>query len=250
MARFIVLKGKGKAQIYTTSGLTTDVGRSDEMDLVLPDVSVSRHHARITDDRGDVQIEDMGSQNGVQLKGERLIKGMPQRLNTGDEVHVGNLVLVLLKPSARFYKGRFVQYMTSYSPHTTDDSPPAAGDSLPAADSSGQSTQRLSLADLDALQKKRALIQNARVYVAKNETMYWHPEERTLTFGKDAMVTVGGFLTKAVAAEVVWEDNWHVLKKADGLAKVYANNKVIRTHRLRNGDRFKVGDTEFVYQEQ
>ncbi len=235
MARFVVLKGKGKAQVYETTGPKTDVGRSDEMGLVLSDPSVSRHHAQINVDRNGTQLKDMGSQNGLKVNGKRLAKGAVQPLTSGDEIHLGEFILTLVGADERFYKGRFVEYLTAYSPNNTE---------------TGElSTYRLSAEELAALERKQGMIQNARVHMAENESVFWYPEDRSLTFGKKAMVAVGGLLTSAVDAEVIWQDKWHVLKKVGGLGKVTANDETIRLHRLRNGDRFRVGNTSFVYLE-
>ena len=45
------------------------LGRAEDNDLVLPDVGVSRRHARIIVDNAGVTIEDLGSGNGTLLKG-------------------------------------------------------------------------------------------------------------------------------------------------------------------------------------
>jgi predicted component of type VI protein secretion system len=235
MARFIVVKGKGKAQVYETSGPKTEVGRSDEMDLVLPDPSVSRHHARITVGRDGIQLGDVGSQNGVKVNGKRLAREAVQHLQDNDEIQLGEFILVLVGSGERFYKGRFIDYFTAYSPGATD--------------TADLSTYRFSAAELAALERKKGLIMNARVHLAENEKVFWYPEDRPLTIGKKAMVAVGGLLTGAVDAEVNWQDKWHVLKKVGGLGKVTVNEEVTRMHRLRNGDRFKVGNTGFLYLE-
>jgi len=232
---FIVLKDEGKAQVFETTGAITEVGRSEEMDLVLPDVSVSRHHARIIAEENEVHFEDPGSHNGVLINGERLEGGTSQRLQSGDKIQLGQFTLVLLKQRERFYKGRFIEYMMHYSPHATDESELA--------------TYRLSAAEIAALQRKLMLIENARVHLANNKKMFWHPEDRALTFGKDGMVVVGGLLTSSISAAITWEEEWHMLKKTAGISRVYANGEVILNHRLCNGDRFKVGDTDFVYME-
>jgi hypothetical protein len=43
----------------------TQMGRAEDNDLVLPDIGVSRRHARIVVDRDEVRIEDLGSGNGT-----------------------------------------------------------------------------------------------------------------------------------------------------------------------------------------
>ena len=67
------------------------VGRSEDAQLRLPNVSVSRRHARITRTRDAVHIEDLDSQNGVVLNGERVTDAV---LAVGDAVQLGRYQIV------------------------------------------------------------------------------------------------------------------------------------------------------------
>lgn len=69
------------------------LGRSPDSDIYLDDFSVSRTHARITQDgNGFHIIEDLTSRNGTWLNHVELIK--PTRLHTGDMVRVGGIILL------------------------------------------------------------------------------------------------------------------------------------------------------------
>ena len=82
------------------------IGRWDADNGVFPDVDldahdseakVSRRHARILHENGKYAIEDLGSTNGTYVnRGRRLIPGIPQLINNGDEIIVG-------KTFMRFY---------------------------------------------------------------------------------------------------------------------------------------------------
>lgn len=67
------------------SGLT--VGREAGNALVIPDPSVSRHHARIALESGTLVVYDLGSTNGVFVNGQRV---QQQALRAGDMVRFGN----------------------------------------------------------------------------------------------------------------------------------------------------------------
>ncbi len=69
---------------------TTRMGRSDDNDLVLPDVGVSRRHLQVVVDAEGATVEDLGSGNGTYLGGRRI---QSQRLRDGDEVSIDPFTL-------------------------------------------------------------------------------------------------------------------------------------------------------------
>jgi signal transduction histidine kinase/pSer/pThr/pTyr-binding forkhead associated (FHA) protein len=80
-----------------TTGATRDltpralrIGRAWENDVCLPDASVSRFHARVYHDTGELWIEDLGSTQGVVLNGTRIERA---RLEDGDEMRLGGVTL-------------------------------------------------------------------------------------------------------------------------------------------------------------
>jgi predicted component of type VI protein secretion system len=62
------------------------IGRSDECDIILPDRSVSRYHARVSWNDDHFQVEDLGSKNGTHVNG--LEVGEPSSLHDGDELQI------------------------------------------------------------------------------------------------------------------------------------------------------------------
>jgi pSer/pThr/pTyr-binding forkhead associated (FHA) protein len=57
---------------YPLTGTSNTIGRSSDNDIVLPDVTVSRHHAVIEKTAATFVITDSGSANGVHVLGERI----------------------------------------------------------------------------------------------------------------------------------------------------------------------------------
>jgi two-component system, NtrC family, response regulator AtoC len=80
------------------SGIVT-IGRAPEVDLVLDHASVSRKHARVFVERGEIRIADLGSHNGTRVNGDVLED--TRVLTTGDVVTVGDLILVVHAEIAR-----------------------------------------------------------------------------------------------------------------------------------------------------
>jgi len=70
------------------------VGRALECDIVIDDASVSRRHAAVTIDDPSL-IEDLGSTNGTNLQGRRILPGTKARIDFGVAVEVGSATLVL-----------------------------------------------------------------------------------------------------------------------------------------------------------
>ncbi len=71
------------------------VGRSSSCDLALDDALVSRRHAVFRLTNAGLEVEDLGSRNGVLVNEERI--EAPCRLNDRDRVTIGAQVLVVQK---------------------------------------------------------------------------------------------------------------------------------------------------------
>src|SRR5262249_55375754 len=63
------------------------IGRVTGNDLVLPNTTVSSHHARIYRSNGSWMLADQESTNGTFLNGERVKE--PAALSSGDKIAVG-----------------------------------------------------------------------------------------------------------------------------------------------------------------
>jgi CRP-like cAMP-binding protein len=62
------------------------IGRADDNDLVLADPTVSRYHAVIRWDKQGVELEDLGSVNGVSI-GKQVIHNQSVQIKSGDLLH-------------------------------------------------------------------------------------------------------------------------------------------------------------------
>jgi hypothetical protein len=90
--------GPGRnARLVSSDGRTyplqvgsTVIGRGDQANLRLPDVGISRRHARLDFDGGQVVITDLGSTNGTSVNGQRI---SAVALNPGDMIQIGTTTL-------------------------------------------------------------------------------------------------------------------------------------------------------------
>jgi DNA-binding response OmpR family regulator len=74
----------------------TTLGRAVECEIVVADKSVSREHARLRQEGRRWLLEDLGSTNGTQLNGERVIGAI--NLRDGDTLQVGDIPFVFHDP--------------------------------------------------------------------------------------------------------------------------------------------------------
>jgi hypothetical protein len=75
---------------YALSSPTTRIGRGNDSDLRIDDPGISRHHAEIRREGGDVTIVDVGSTNGIVVDGQRVEQA---RLRDGTSVVLGSTTL-------------------------------------------------------------------------------------------------------------------------------------------------------------
>jgi pSer/pThr/pTyr-binding forkhead associated (FHA) protein len=68
----------------------TTIGRGSDADIPIPELSITRYHARITPSGGGFVIEDLNSRNGTFINGKRIEGDIA--LNEGDIVRMGSVV--------------------------------------------------------------------------------------------------------------------------------------------------------------
>jgi FHA domain-containing protein len=67
------------------------IGRASNCDVVLSDSSVSKLHAHVRDDNGQLLLVDVGSQNGTYINGSGLEPHVAAPLNLGDQLRFGSV---------------------------------------------------------------------------------------------------------------------------------------------------------------
>ena len=241
MPKLIVLGHGDKPQVFQLKTGTVRVGRGEHCELRLPNVSVSREHVHLHVSGPSVRLEDLGSQNGVLVNGERVESRDLQR---GDEVAMGRYRLVFLSDGSadRFYNGHFVGYLPPFEAELRG----AAGGNSEAGQAA---TFALSTADLRKMAEGGHLVDSARVVSADKPDRFWRPGDRRLSFGGgNAMIPTRGWFTWGVVAEVSWKGSSHVLSGGTLFVSCAVNGERVNDARaLRHGDRVRIGQTHFVY---
>lgn len=86
----VMIRGDFIGQVYELKDDVTMIGRSDDVDLVVSDTSISRRHAMIVRRVDGFFLSDLGSTNGSFLNKE--IVSEPMAIKEGDKVTLGNVV--------------------------------------------------------------------------------------------------------------------------------------------------------------
>jgi diguanylate cyclase (GGDEF)-like protein len=90
-AYLIVLAGKSVGEMYKISKSETIIGRGSQADIHVVDDGISRRHAMIVMEEGQVLVKDLGSTNGTFCNGERVSE---QALSDGDKIQVGSTTIL------------------------------------------------------------------------------------------------------------------------------------------------------------
>ena len=93
MSVIVVQRGPEVGQRFELSGPRLTVGRSADADIMLDDVTVSRHHAEFVADGDDWLLVDMGSLNGSYVNRTSIER---HRLSSGDLIQIGKFRLQFL----------------------------------------------------------------------------------------------------------------------------------------------------------
>jgi pSer/pThr/pTyr-binding forkhead associated (FHA) protein len=83
----------GQSREFAVEQAAIGAGRSSDNELVLDDISVSRRHARLTFDAGQMTVEDLGSANGSYLGSQRLAPNTPTLVPADQSARLGDIEL-------------------------------------------------------------------------------------------------------------------------------------------------------------
>jgi hypothetical protein len=228
MARIIITGGFGKAFCLKVKEGETVIGREDLADLVLPNNSVSRRHASLSWDGQTLTISDLESRNGIAVNGKKTESAV---MEPGSVAQIGKFQLTRVGPEETLFEGRFIQYMEDYTP---------------AATASRSATTYMEIgSDGGVLQ---LIKETARVVVSDDESRFWIPGVHPLTFGGEALISIGGLFTGGIVAELTWTEKGHLLVRKKGFAAVKYRGQSVKQALLQHDDEFQVGNTRFIYQ--
>ena len=95
--KLVVINGPQAGKEFYLFEPITSVGRTEENDITIAHISVSRHHARLKyEDNGSYVITDPNSSNGTFVRNHRVVQGM--RAWHGDQIRFGQIECILVDP--------------------------------------------------------------------------------------------------------------------------------------------------------
>lgn len=92
-AMLIVRRGPSEGTSFVLNAERTLVGRADDADVLLDDVTVSRRHAEFSRGEAGWQLRDLGSLNGTYVNRKLIDHAV---LSGGDELQIGKYRFVFL----------------------------------------------------------------------------------------------------------------------------------------------------------
>lgn len=232
--RSFVIRETGKPpRTYRIDQPLVIIGRAEDVQLVLPNVSVSRNHARVVQGADGLVLEDLESQNGTTVNG-KVVKTHP--LRHGDQVQIGKYLLA-------FHDDEIVKRARATGPAPEILPNYEAPDALANANS----TVALSIGELKRQRELTLLREDARVVTVEAEKRTWVPGERELQFGGDGGIKLRGTWSWGAVATLKWDGTAHVLERKAWLTGVIVNGVKVDRQPLKPGDTFQMGSSVFRY---
>src|SRR5215470_533414 len=93
MFKLVIQDDEGKTTIVPLIRDEITIGRKEGNTIRLTERNVSRRHARILRNNGEVHIEDLGSYNGIRVNNARIAERVALRVS--DQVQIGDYKLYL-----------------------------------------------------------------------------------------------------------------------------------------------------------
>lgn len=170
MPKLTLVLERKPVQVYDLGSFVTNIGRAEDMHIVIDNVSVSRRQAQIRlEDDGSWTVQDLGSSNGTFLNGQRLTAA--QRLKRGDEISFGKYSL--------FFDGAIAEPI--------DEAEPAADGQTGEA----SETFYMNAADVERLQEALALKRRAQLqWEARGQTGTFYLEGAAALVGQSVLCDV------------------------------------------------------------
>lgn len=236
MAILTLMFGRDVLATYEVDRETFIVGRASDCDIVIDNLNVSRHHAKISKQDGVYYLTDLRSNNGTFLNGKRLKEG-DEPLTFGDEIGIGKHALRFQSHSRL---GRAEQSIPGNGP---------APQAVMEADDSG--TVVVNAAQLAAMQQKGSLVRRAHLRVdgVPVRSPIVELQDAEVRIGRDpaSHVRVPGVLVGRTHCVISRRADGYYLEQVGGLRSPRVNGARTREGLLADGDVIELGAARLTF---
>jgi pSer/pThr/pTyr-binding forkhead associated (FHA) protein len=217
------------------TGKECTIGRDEDSDILLPHITVSRLHAKITrKSKSQAQLDNLSKKNSILVNGKQI---ETHQLKTKDSIQIGKFNLVFfgdnLSPMDQFFEGKAIDEFPIYA--------------RTANATKGDGTFTLSASEAERMMKIGNLTRSARIFT-QDRKQSWTPGNKSVSFGGSEQISVEGWFTGGKVAEIRWDGAAHVVEKLHFLCSVTVNEKKISgPTALNEGDLIQIGKSIFIY---
>ncbi len=232
LAVFIIREKNQPDRAFRSGEQEILIGRNPSCDLVLSNISVSRHHACVARTGTEWVIQDLCSGNGTRQNGESVERSP---LASSDLIEIGKFTLC-------FYESEKASLLNGVDPgefplHRTA-----------STETQNTTTFQIPRSVLAKIRASEALINGAQVVQEEPPFNFWHPGEKPLSFGGRNGPPAKRLLGVGTAAIVHWTGSEHVLKRTARLTRIRVNGKEVADKKaLSHGDTLDIGGSSFRY---
>ncbi len=236
MAILTLLFGREVLGTYEMDRDVFVIGRASDCDIIIDNLNISRHHSKIEKRDGLYYIEDLKSNNGTFLNGDRVTNEM---LTFGDEVGVG-------KHTLRFDSHSQLGRSTGSLPSATNPHTQAH-----AIDSQGGGTVVVKAEQMAAFQEKMSVARRAHLRVtgvpgAKPVVQLGTAEVR-LGKNRHCEVRIPGLFIGQTHAIIGRRSSGYHIDHVGGLRSVRVNGERTQAHVLCEGDVIELGSARLTF---
>ena len=219
MPTLTLVSERTPVKAYELSSLAVSIGRGEDMDIAIDNVSVSRRQARIQmSASGQWVVEDLSSANGTFVNGQRLTE--PRPLSRGDEISFGKFSL--------FFDRALKEPVQERSVDTKADLPRTS------------ETFHMDLKDVERLQHTVAMKRRAHLKwqaSGKQDTFYLERLERSaILVGRSALCDLRVPAGPKHHLLVLRNRTGYEVRNLSGWYRMRVNGQVVTQAPLKGGD--------------
>lgn len=203
----------------------TIIGRIEENDIVINNLAVSRHHAKIYIKDGNAVIKDLGSANGTFVNGLRVDEA---KLRSGDMILIGKHIL-------KFYEEE--------SPRSEESLASRYGEGTVMVDAETQEKFLEKLkSELSSFKAPKLILFNGKEIEINNDFF---------KIGKnaDSNLMIDGLFVKSPHAKIIkrTDGTYRIVSMGSFLRPTKVNGIKVKEQILRDGDIIRIGKHEMIF---